>query len=59
MSVVSDVCHVRVELTVLSLNCRFLWKYDAASDEVKVFKPTGKNTYFAICDTDYIGFGGG
>ncbi|KAJ2918813.1 hypothetical protein MD484_g1616, partial [Candolleomyces efflorescens] len=37
----------------------FLWKYDAASDEVKVFKPTGKNTYFAICDTDYIGFGGG
>ncbi|EAU87265.2 oxidation resistance protein 1 [Coprinopsis cinerea okayama7 len=35
----------------------FLWKY--ADGQLKVFKATGKNTYFAICNKEYMAFGGG
>ncbi|KAF5340056.1 hypothetical protein D9611_012405 [Ephemerocybe angulata] len=37
----------------------FLWKYTAQPEALQVFKPTGRNSYFAICDAEYIGFGGG
>jgi len=35
----------------------FLWKY--SNGQLEVFKSTGRNTYFAICEGDYMGFGGG
>ncbi len=37
---------------------RFLWQLSAA-DRVRVFKWTGKNDYVALCEPDYISFGGG
>lgn len=42
----------------------FLWRLDKAGkeggeDTVKVFKWTGKNEYVALCEADYISFGGG
>ena len=36
----------------------FLWQM-VASDRVRVFKWTGKNDYVALCEPDYISFGGG
>jgi hypothetical protein len=35
----------------------FLWKY--VDGILKVFKATGKNNYVALCEPDYISFGGG
>ncbi|KAF5345521.1 hypothetical protein D9758_012017 [Tetrapyrgos nigripes] len=35
----------------------FLWKYDHG--KLTVFKWTGKNEYVALCEPDYISFGGG
>ncbi|CAA7263924.1 unnamed protein product [Cyclocybe aegerita] len=35
----------------------FLWKY--ADGALKVFKTTGKNSYVALCEPDYLSFGGG
>ncbi|KAF9481064.1 TLD-domain-containing protein, partial [Pholiota conissans] len=35
----------------------FLWKY--VNDTLKVFKCTGKNNYVALCEPEYISFGGG
>ncbi|KZT51900.1 TLD-domain-containing protein, partial [Calocera cornea HHB12733] len=42
----------------------FLWKLDKGAKEgdeptIKVFKWTGKNEYVALCEDDYISFGGG
>lgn len=37
----------------------FLFSYSPIEDKMKVFKPTGRNSYFVICDQDYVGFGGG
>ena len=36
----------------------FLWQM-VASDRVRVFKWTGRNDYVALCEPDYISFGGG
>ncbi|KAI0071231.1 TLD-domain-containing protein [Panus rudis PR-1116 ss-1] len=36
----------------------FLWKVDSESN-LKVYKWTGKNDYVALCESDYISFGGG
>ena len=36
---------------------RFLWKIDG--DRVRVFKWSGKNDYVALCEPEYISFGGG
>ncbi|KAI8992720.1 TLD-domain-containing protein [Trametes punicea] len=36
----------------------FLWQL-VAKDRVRVFKWTGKNDYVALCEPDYISFGGG
>ncbi|TFK24152.1 TLD-domain-containing protein [Coprinopsis marcescibilis] len=36
----------------------FLWKYTDGG-ELRVFKATGRNPYFAICEGDYVAFGGG
>jgi hypothetical protein len=38
---------------------RFLWTYGKGEGELKVFKWTGKNDYVALCEPDYISFGGG
>ncbi|KAF9523685.1 TLD-domain-containing protein [Crepidotus variabilis] len=35
----------------------FLWKY--SQKQLRVFKATGKNSYVALCEPDYISFGGG
>jgi hypothetical protein len=35
----------------------FLWKY--TSDKLDVFKWTGRNDYVALCEPEYISFGGG
>jgi TLD len=35
----------------------FLWRY--YENELEVFKWTGRNDYVALCDTEYISFGGG
>ncbi|KAF8147825.1 TLDc domain-containing protein, partial [Crassisporium funariophilum] len=35
----------------------FLWKYERGS--LKVYKTTGKNNYVALCESNYISFGGG
>ncbi|KAI0328828.1 TLD-domain-containing protein [Cubamyces sp. BRFM 1775] len=36
----------------------FLWQL-VGKDRVRVFKWTGKNDYVALCESDYISFGGG
>ncbi|KAH9900705.1 TLD-domain-containing protein [Cubamyces lactineus] len=36
----------------------FLWQL-VAKDRVRVYKWTGKNDYVALCESDYISFGGG
>ncbi|KAH9852854.1 TLD-domain-containing protein [Lenzites betulinus] len=36
----------------------FLWRL-VGSESVRVFKWTGKNDYVALCESDYISFGGG
>ncbi|TBU40035.1 TLD-domain-containing protein [Dichomitus squalens] len=36
----------------------FLWQ-SVGKDRVRVFKWTGKNDYVALCEPDYISFGGG
>ncbi|KAL0952980.1 hypothetical protein HGRIS_007192 [Hohenbuehelia grisea] len=35
----------------------FLWRY--VNDQLEVFKWTGKNDYVALCEPDYLSFGGG
>ncbi|KIJ95537.1 hypothetical protein K443DRAFT_682940 [Laccaria amethystina LaAM-08-1] len=35
----------------------FLWKFDG--EKLEVFKWTGKNDYVALCESEYISFGGG
>ena len=37
--------------------CRFLWKFDG--EKLEVFKWTGKNDYVALCEPEFISFGGG
>ena len=37
----------------------FLWKQEQNTTHVRAFKWTGKNDYVALCDSDYISFGGG
>ncbi|KAF5353220.1 hypothetical protein D9756_007796 [Leucocoprinus leucothites] len=37
----------------------FLWKWDEERDELRVFKWTGRNDYVALCDPEFISFGGG
>ena len=34
----------------------FLWKF---KDNVRVYKWTGKNDYVALCEPEYLSFGGG
>ncbi len=43
---------------VLTFLARFLWQ-KVGPDRVRVFKWTGKNDYVALCEPDYISFGGG
>lgn len=46
--------------TILMFDCvRFLWRSTTDPVQVQVYKWTGKNDYFALCETDYISFGGG
>ena len=37
---------------------RFLWKLQP-EDKVRVYKWSGKNDYVALCEPEYISFGGG
>ncbi|KAJ8090703.1 oxidation resistance protein 1 [Marasmius tenuissimus] len=37
----------------------FLWKYQTGTGQFSVFKWTGRNDYFALCQDDYLSFGGG
>ncbi|KAJ3482355.1 hypothetical protein NLI96_g7033 [Meripilus lineatus] len=37
----------------------FLWKFWPKEKKVKVFKWTGRNDYIALCESDYVSFGGG
>lgn len=37
----------------------FLWKQESDDAAAQVFKWTGKNDYVALCESDYISFGGG
>ena len=37
--------------------CRFMWKFDG--EKLEVFKWTGKNDYVALCEPEFISFGGG
>jgi hypothetical protein len=36
---------------------RFMWKYVAG--KFQVFKWTGKNDYVALCEPEFLSFGGG
>lgn len=36
---------------------RFLWRY--VGGKFQVFKWTGKNEYVALCEPEYLSFGGG
>ena len=36
---------------------RFLWKFTQGN--LQVYKTTGRNNYVALCEPDYISFGGG
>ena len=42
---------------ISNLHPRFLWKYTELT--FKIFKCTGKNNYVALCEPEYISFGGG
>ncbi|KAK0454161.1 TLD-domain-containing protein [Desarmillaria tabescens] len=35
----------------------FLWRY--SNCKLSVYKPTGRNSYIALCEPDYLSFGGG
>lgn len=37
----------------------FLWKWVEESEELKVFRWTGRNDYVALCEPESISFGGG
>lgn len=62
MSRTSRGCGVRRTLTERSWASR-RWLYKIVGDDLdvraKVFKWTGRNTYFALCESDFISFGGG
>lgn len=34
----------------------FLWKFE---DTIRVYKWTGRNDYVALCEPEYLSFGGG
>lgn len=51
-------CFVEQNLFRYSYLSRFLWKV-AGEDKLRVFKWTGKNDYVALCESDYLSFGGG
>ncbi len=36
---------------------RFLWRY--SNTKLSVYKSTGRNDYIALCEPDYLSFGGG
>lgn len=63
----SRKCHVLlvsiqiIDLGYLSALVRFLWTQGLEGDgsPLRVFKWTGKNDYVALCENDYISFGGG
>ncbi|KAL0571036.1 oxidation resistance protein 1 [Marasmius crinis-equi] len=37
----------------------FLWRYEQEEKGLEVFKWTGKNDYVALCEGEYLSFGGG
>ncbi|KAG7098010.1 hypothetical protein E1B28_005318 [Marasmius oreades] len=37
----------------------FLWKKESLKDQLEVYKWTGKNDYVALCDGEFLSFGGG
>jgi len=37
----------------------FLWKWLEEEDDLRVFKWTGRNDYIALCEPNFISFGGG
>ncbi|KAL0568957.1 oxidation resistance protein 1 [Marasmius crinis-equi] len=37
----------------------FLWKYEESKNVLDVYKWTGKNEYVALCEGEYLSFGGG
>jgi hypothetical protein len=41
----------------LGLVFRFLWRY--VEGKLDVYKWTGKNDYVALCEPEYLSFGGG
>lgn len=49
---------IRRQLNPGELMCgRFLWRY--IGGKLDVFKWTGRNDYVALCEPEYISFGGG
>lgn len=49
-----------IGLIYVAWGVRFMWKVkDKGKPDVKVYKWTGKNDYVALCEPDYISFGGG
>ena len=52
--------YVLTSLLLSPLNTvhRFLWKLTPDRD-LRIYKWTGKNDYVALCEADYISFGGG
>lgn len=67
MGVESRKCHVLlVSIQIIDLArslslFRFLWTQGSEGEgsPLRVFKWTGKNDYVALCENDYISFGGG
>lgn len=52
--------HLFIFLQVLTFNYRFLWKFEGTGPrKLKVFRWTGKNDYVALCEPEYLSFGGG
>jgi len=37
----------------------FLWKWLEEENDLRVFKWTGRNDYIALCEPNFISFGGG
>ena len=47
-----------LNLSKLDARDSFLWKI-APDNQLRVFKWSGKNDYVALCESEYISFGGG
>ncbi len=52
-----ESCVLFISSQPILIVCRFLWRY--SNTKLSVYKTTGRNDYIALCEPDYLSFGGG